>query len=363
MMALLAACSSGNNTNPNVLFVDVDVNQQSPLSEFISAERHICLETNDSCIFSAGGYYGFTGDTIVMEYNSDIYLFSPSGKYISSFNHRGQGPGEYTAVYDLRVYDREIYVMDNQTKKIFKYSLDGELLHEINLDYKYVGFDVKSKDRIVMASGYTNGSMSQFVTINSNSGEVLAKVCPYDLPQSIQFWDFIPFSGRKNDEIYANIPFSHCTYRVDEFNIDSIASYQFNTKLQLPEFDLKNMNIDIVGTETRNSEVVRNLGFFYPSENYDYQTFLLFGQYGYSNHLLKFDKQGKPLAQRMLEGFDDDFPYIDDIRGIVDGEIICIRSADALLRVDEMLGKTYWKDQGLTEDDNPVILFYKLKES
>lgn len=363
IMICLLSCGKNKNVDSNVIFVDVDVEQLSPLSEFISAERHICLETNDSCLLSGVGFLGMSDDRLVVENNYNFYIFDRAGKYINSFNHHGQGPGDYTGVSGVRVYDDEVYVMDNNTHKIFKYSFDGELVNEIDLDYSYCGFDVKSKDRIILASGYTNDSMSQFVVVDSNTGEALTKICPYDNCQTFYFWDYLPFSGKKDDDIYVNIPFSQCTYRIGENALDSIVSYHFDTQLQLPEYDLESMDIRKVGKMTQNANIVRNLGFYYPSKVCDYLTYTLFGQYGLKTHLLKFDKNGQQLAQRMINDFDEIYPYFNDVRGIVDGEIICIRSADSLLSVDELTDRSYWKDQGLTEESNPVVFFYKLKES
>lgn len=362
-MICLSSCRKNENVGSGVIFVDVDVEQLSPLSEFISSERHICLETNDSCLMSGVGFFCISNDKLIVENNSNIYVFDCAGMYISSFNHHGQGPGEYTGISGMRVYDGEVYVMDNNIHKIFKYSFDGELVNEIDLNYSYCGFEVKSNDRIILASGYTNDSMSQFVVVDSNSGKTLTKICPYDNCQTFYFWDYLPFSGKKDDDIYVNIPFSQCTYRIGEYALDSIASYHFDTQLQLPEYDLKSMDIRKVGTMTQNANVVRNLGFYYPSKDCDYLTYILCGQYGHKTHLLKFDKNGRQLAQRMINNFDNNYPYFNDIRGIIDGEIICTRNADSLLSVDELTDRSYWTEHGLTEESNPVVFFYKLKES
>ena len=363
ILCMVSCIDKHDERSSEIIFVDVDVEQQSPLTDFISEGRHICLETNDSCILAAGGFIGFVGDTIVMEYKSEIYTFSPSGKYICSFNHHGQGPGEYTGIYGMRVYDRCVYILDRDIKKIFKYTLDGQLINEINLEHNFLSFDVQTKDRIILASGYSSHSMSQFVIIDSNSGEILTKICPYDICRTISYWDYLPFSGRKNEDIYVNIPFSQCTYRLDKYYIDSIASYSFNTKVQLPKVGLKSLDIDAIGANTRNTNVIRNLGHYYPAENCYYQTYWLFGDYGYQNYLLKFDKQGKQMAQRMISKTDDSYPYFNDIYGFNNGEIICIRNADVLLHKDELMNNNYWQEQGLTEESNPVIFFYKLKET
>lgn len=359
----VSSCRNNVPANSDVLYVDVDTEQQSPLSEFISSEKYICLETADSCLLSNANFLGFSDDKLIVENWSSFYVFGSDGRYISSFNHHGQGPGEYAGITGMRLYDGVIYVMDSNIKKIFEYSLEGELLKEINLDYNFVGFDVKSSDRIVLASGNINESMAEFVIIDSGTGETVAKICPYGICQTVTFWDYQPFCGKKDDDIFVNIPFSQCTYRLDDYNVDSIASYHFNTTVQLPELDLKSMDIAELIHSIQNTNVVRQLGLFYPSDSCNYLTYMLFGRYGIKHHLLKFDKQGNSLAQTILGlDIDKDFPYFGEIRSMIDGNIICVRNADELLGIDESLNRDYWKTQGLTEESNPVIFFYKLKE-
>ncbi len=254
--------------------------------------------------------------------------------------------------------------MDRNLKKIFKYSAAGDFLQDFKLNYEYLDFNIISKDRIVLASGNSNESMAEFVIINPNTGDLISKICDYGIDQTLLLTDYTPFSGAKDGDLYVNVPFVHNTFRLAEHKLDTVASYNFNTTDQLPEFTMQDMDIIHLWKETLHKNVVTQLGHFYPAEKCSYLSFMLFGEYGLSQHLLKYDPNGNCLAQTTINIEDNtDYPYFNNIRKFINGEIIATCHPDQLLNIDERINSTYWKDHGLTEDSNPVVFFYKLKES
>ncbi len=110
VLCVTSCTGKHDDTTSDTISVNVDVNQQSPLTDFLCSERHICLETNDSCLISGIGSLAVDGDDVIVEDNGNVFRFNQSGELINSFNHHGPGPGEYTGVNSLHVFNGDIYI-------------------------------------------------------------------------------------------------------------------------------------------------------------------------------------------------------------------------------------------------------------
>ncbi len=80
------------------------------------------------------------GNIFVMNSGSyQVRVFDKNGKFIRAFGKKGQGPGEF--VSNFLQFDTDgrgnVYVSDFQTRRIEKFSPEGELLQELNLKEKF----------------------------------------------------------------------------------------------------------------------------------------------------------------------------------------------------------------------------------
>ncbi len=366
IIVLLSSCGRNGESRHagQTLNVNIDIDLTSTLSDFFESEKMIVLETNDSCLLSGVGYFAFSNDSIILQNGSDIYVFGPQGNFITSFNQKGQGPEEYTEINSLRVLDSRIYVLDRTLKKIQVYTLAGDFLKSLVLDYEYVDFWPIDKNNLVLASANFNKSNFEFRILDPQSNIITANICPYGIGQTISMWDYTPFAGQKDERLFVNVPFVHSTFGLLNQEFDSIASYQFNTEMQLPEMSLAEMDISSLIRSTANSNVVRQLGYYWPTDQCAYLSFPLFGKYGNRTHLVKFSSDGRQLSGITLGvEYDHHFPYFNNLRGFHDGYAISISQAEALLNIDQAIGRSYWLDHNLNAEDNPVFVLCKLKNS
>ncbi len=78
------------------------------------------------------------GDIFIMMRESPgdfIYRFDGSGKFISSFGHKGQGPGEFEAGGNILIDEKNRIIAKDMTKeKFFIYKEDGSLVEEVLLE-------------------------------------------------------------------------------------------------------------------------------------------------------------------------------------------------------------------------------------
>lgn len=67
--------------------------------------------------------------------NEPCRLFDKDGRYLCNIGNTGQGPGEYTFVYDAQLDEdnQRIYLMPWNTKNLLVYNMQGEYQHPIPL--------------------------------------------------------------------------------------------------------------------------------------------------------------------------------------------------------------------------------------
>lgn len=376
-IVLIVSCgrpTSSTDSNQISFITNVDLNfdldNLSPLTDFIKSEHHIVLETNDSCLINGIGRIEFMNDTIVLQSGQEVFSFDKNGKWITNFMNQGQGPEEYIQIDGLRVMSGLIYILDRNSKKIVVYTLNGSYVNSIRLEYEFIDFFLPDKDTIVLSSGYYNQSKYNFIWVDSRSGQILTKLAPYDLGQTVSFDNYIPFAGTYNNDLVVNTLFSHTNYILTIKSFNPFQKFRFNKSDQLPEFNSQNLDLGEILKFIKQSGYsgVNQLGYFTSSASYSYTSFtyrsgIKNSSVGFlANYILKVDKNGN------VSGFicpnhcnSKDFPYFKSMRFMADGNLVSVISAEDLLEKDKSLNLDYWKSRGLTEDSNPVVFIYKLK--
>jgi hypothetical protein len=172
-MIILNACSNKNDSIGK--FVSVDINQNYP-SKKISIDtfadiEYIQLALDDEYLFR--GIPRIITDSIIIVYGfdtGDFLIFSREGKPIMKFNHRGNGPEDYSTVLKV-IYDEtagELFV--NTFDEIIVYSLSGEFKRRFNLlNESYINEIVDfDKDLLLIYDKYNDPA--PFVLISKHDG-------------------------------------------------------------------------------------------------------------------------------------------------------------------------------------------------
>ena len=146
-LSLLAACQSSpkktesqNTENAFVVLNDNDVTQKKDvkLSELTEDFRIIRMDNRDEALFQFGGAY-FSDNYICIKQRraqAPLKLFDKTGKFLCDVGSVGQGPGEYTSIYDALIDEKNgnIYVAPFAwNPRILKYGFDGKFKGEITL--------------------------------------------------------------------------------------------------------------------------------------------------------------------------------------------------------------------------------------
>lgn len=107
-----------------------------PLSRLIDSLEIIRLESIDTAMINPVNI-DITDNYIGVNSQFSYKLFTRAGKYLTDIGRRGQGPGEYTFVYDSQIDEKNkrIYLLPWTTKNLFVYDLGGRFLRNISLPY------------------------------------------------------------------------------------------------------------------------------------------------------------------------------------------------------------------------------------
>jgi hypothetical protein len=161
------------------------VESQPLAEEWIESLQFIPLETNPECYISSRNIYNLNKDHIVVSSNETVHLFSRDGKHLKSFKRLGKGPGEYGEIREIDlVSDRpEIMVASPNQRKIVCYDYDGNVTTEINLPFIALNIAPVSGGLFACYSGRmflgSNDQDLNQIAFIDRKGKIVSKYLPF----------------------------------------------------------------------------------------------------------------------------------------------------------------------------------------
>ena len=111
-----------------------------PLSYWVEDMQVVKLDGRDEALVGLGPVC--VSDNYILvgrDKNVPCKLFRKDGSFVGKVGNIGQGPGEYTMIYDMQIDEKagHVYLLPWNAKSIFVYNLQGEYLKDIPLNGKY----------------------------------------------------------------------------------------------------------------------------------------------------------------------------------------------------------------------------------
>lgn len=218
IFCLIIGCTSANKRKQDIKetsFFSVNISDVKSeiellLSQLVESLEIIPLDNKDeafskiSVIYVSDNYLG------IQPYGQFSYkLFDKKGKFICDVGARGQGPGEYGALYHSQIDEREklIYITSFNAQKILTYDLQGAFLE---------------KKCIPLAAKLPKGSFY----VNNERKEVTVISLPFRGEQEMVCWTQ-DFSGKLLQSVpaeqYAVIP----DYSNEVYSFRNTPAYDF----------------------------------------------------------------------------------------------------------------------------------------
>ena len=130
---LTLSCQTGNkktNKEESVLIKLKESEEQVYLSQYLSHDEYIALETTPACLI---------GNIKKIEiYNELIFILDPyiakkllvfdkKGKFLHQISEYGKGPGEYLDIFDFVIRNDKIYILNNRSS-VNEYTINGTFI-------------------------------------------------------------------------------------------------------------------------------------------------------------------------------------------------------------------------------------------
>lgn len=225
----LSSCTRNNNNNNNKTISNtpddvIHLNLKEMLAEkvipaidssLITDIRYIPLQTNENSLigdvdqaFLANNQF-FVADFMRTK---SLFVFDKDGKFLYKIDKTGKGPGEY--VYPSRCdidSSGNIYIHDNSSQKLIKYSNNGKKFEEFKLNHGFEEFSIIDSDNILVKNTFSRDACLGIINLRNKQLQTLLPfrkpMDDFDVPRfcrSIFFksGNTIFFSPRFTNKIY-----------------------------------------------------------------------------------------------------------------------------------------------------------------
>lgn len=354
LLIVIASCGGKNKALDKNRVLVRESNEKLKLSDIVEDSRMVRLETRDDNLIGRIDRIQVYKEKIFILDRfraKGVLVFDIEGKYLYRIGRVGKAPGEYQLPMDFTIdfYSKEVIVL-NDGGQLLYYGLDGKFIRSQKND-ENIGISALQSTKY----GYAiiQGGKGDNLLLTDKNFQDKKRFFPYLnrsidrlIPNSLQIVadDICLYRRNCNNVIYKVVANDTVTYKTIVFEDDNIDYQDLDRGDDYEELKKRyNIIADFVGT--RNS------------------CFVLFGE-GRNVSFSFFHNSAKESVAYKYINFENNVSF--DPRAYIVGNsgdyFIWQNSANRMLEAAEELGK---KDDelfvGLDSEDNPMLLFTKIK--
>lgn len=354
-----------------------EVNEYFDYEDIIDTIWYVRLETNKKSLIE------YIEKVIV--YNKNIYIldaisgfllkFDSKGRFVTQIGEKGKGPGEYTSPLDFEIDEEKILLLDDLSGKIKYYDLSGDFLKEVSLTFRMNNF-----------TKYNNGYLCN---IASRGNFHIPQISNYRLIFCNHDWKIVGVADKYNAKIESNLSLSRKEIT------KSGNSYIYNPSFDYYIYSIKRdcikrkyyIDVDKRMIQEDNIYNLSSEEFIQKYLSRDCNKMFLFNSvFETNNNLiatlhyngidvpLYYSKKSDNLICNSNYKFSPKLPfgYIvpkgicnDTLIGYIE-PYVAVQKLESLRKETELFNLLSKKQQRfvneIKEDENPILVFYKLKE-
>jgi hypothetical protein len=248
-----------------VLSINIDSLSSARLS--VKDVRYIPLETTEASLIGGISKLLYVDNRfyVLDTKGKCVAVFSDTGEYLYRVVRIGQGPGEYVDIKDMDVAPNgDIYVVDNFSQKIIRYSQKGERFEEIPIGQNAVSFSLSSdSSRLYLADMFTESGMIDLARYDIAKGTYTStKDYEYASLKHIMSWSTSRFF-RSGEKVYHYHRFTPYIAIMDSENkFVKLVTDRIPSKEQIMETD----KTESMG-EVLRSGLIYNIAAFYETND------------------------------------------------------------------------------------------------
>ena len=367
LLILLASCNRENEYSilgqfELVIELSKDVRSFN-WTDQIEEYYYLPLETKSSVLREIRNIE-VTQSGIYISDRTIVNCYDHKGKLKYSINSVGKGPGEYIAIDDMAYADGNLYIYDNNSRKVNIYNFEnGKFRESVKVNGSFYEMEAINGFLIFSVSSGLNSAHQDYEITIYNIKE--KKYSRYFKNSKVDFQDGFESQLTGNKMKYYATPLSNTVFKIDSLgNLTPHALLDFYGDKEI--HDLKTLGKSI-NSRTELKQSNKYFGLTQWQENEDYIYF----------HLKKRDKRLNYLYSKKnnttysLNGARADLPifvigppvatYKNYFIRPVDSYIFGKIKPENLNLDDPFTKKIYSQIKQVSSNDNPCLLFYKLK--
>jgi len=356
-----------------ILELDIDLDKNKlPLDSLMDFVSYVKLETTGDNLVGAISQILFVNNKIIVvdfDVSKTITVYDESGKFLNKIGKLGQGPEEYAYLEHVALTPDKsmVVVVDMGSGNLKYFGLEGNFIKSVKFPFWFSRCEFINDN--IIAGHYSGGNMVQKnnvsykpqLVITDLKGNILSSGFQSFYSKNFASTTFMPLRKFDNEVIYCP-PFSDTIYHVSEKGLCPL--YHLNIKRTSP------IVIDNNITDNSWEEYKENNPFFNGEiiELKDATMINISERYkNWSRFIIYSKKQDKifsctgTLSNPFFRIFSVPKARYKDDMIVVDeraSNIIANRNIFYQLGEKNIVDKLF-KD--LTEDNNPVLFFYKIK--
>ncbi|SDT52155.1 6-bladed beta-propeller protein [Mucilaginibacter mallensis] len=366
-----------NKKHPHVVDLITYQKDSINISTLVDSISYTPLETNDNCLIGDIDKMFYDGRRIIIldkRKAQSVFIFEKTGKFHAKINFLGKGPGKYAGIEDVAVDYRtgNIILLDLSDNKIITYDQDSHFLSE-----KPVGFYVyelalfpKSSDILLASHSEFNAHFNSVYLYNLLLTDSLvkpyARAFKFNEESGLNFHWWNPINIHSDGSALFYYPrFTDTIYRIEKNS--ATAEYKIDYgKSSLPPDFFESQTDNRFEQLQGSGRFSFFMGDFVASPDFFFCIASIKGLDTYGFYCIK---SGKTKSSTVISLDRPDVPFFNVPKCNYKNEFVSAVSvkgaATEMISTIHDIGKKDKKILGrfshLRENDNPILLFYTLK--
>jgi len=202
-----------NHTENSIMLSDalknVSTPELIPIDSVVLKKEFVKLENSDSCIIGDISNVCESNDSYFIVSKGFLYQFDKNGKFDKRIGQKGRGPEEYLSIKALFFNESNqcIYILDHLSRKVLKYSSNGEFIKKVTPVVEDNGLYFSSffsyDEKIALYSPSNSEKMNLICYNESDSTtEYISKTDEYVHSNEATINNFFPFGNDRSPMIY-----------------------------------------------------------------------------------------------------------------------------------------------------------------
>lgn len=354
----LISCDQTNNKQieSNIIKFDNVGNSEFEIKDI----EYIPLETKEYCLLGDINKIIYKNDKFYIldrDQNKGVYIFDKDGRFRSSINKLGEGPGEYIEIMDMDIdNENNVYIADNAKMDIIKYKqADPDNYETIHIGEHFMEFCYLDKQSFILRDVFgPEGQKMKLACFNHTKHSVTPiieskykNINEMDIMRCSKYYLY-----RSGEKIYYNERFTPAIYSISSDG-ELIDQYTISSEHYISEDGLKKLEKNPVKF-IQETDHIKDIISLY--ENDTYFVCMPFITPSATYLLIPKDEQLKAKKIDLMNK--TEFQGTSQIEGVAKNKFFVLMNYSESLAE---LQKENDKLKSWNEESNPVLVLFSIK--